>query len=200
MNDDKALADRVEDLMARTRRALSTKGVSRHGLAELREALIELAGQASLFGPERFAPAADGKPRMYVLHAEPDDSITLYVNICGAGVVSPPHDHATWAVIAGVVGEERNTFYRLVSPTGPEAGAAGAHLETVGGKSVVAGEAIALMPDDIHSIDTLQQDRVVTLHFYGRSLPAQTDRRAFPDSGQAAAYAPQPEIVAWQPR
>ncbi|MGD9944113.1 MAG: hypothetical protein AB7L76_02325 [Burkholderiaceae bacterium] len=187
MNLDQQLGRRIDELVADTRRTLAAEGVTRHSLARVREALIELGRETSLFDPQRFPLPAGGKARMYVLHADPDQSMTLYVNVCGAGVVSPPHDHATWAVIAGVVGEERNTFYRIV-----DAGA-----EPVGSKAVVAGEAVALMPDDVHSIDTLQQPLVMTLHFYGRSLPAQTDRRAFPEQGAATAYAPQPEIVAW---
>lgn len=157
-------------------------------LSNVRQELIALAQQPEFQSHAWFPDAAPGKGVLYQLHGDLDDAYALYVNVCGAQVVSPPHDHTTWAVIAGVEGVEHNYFYRLDE---------GQRAVRTGQKDIRAGEGVALMPDDVHSINTSNQDRVVCLHFYGVGLPKQTARRAFGELA-AAGYAPQPEIMQWK--
>ena len=190
------LRRRVDSLIADTRTLLASHGVSRESLARVRERLQQLAGERALFSAERFPSVPAGTGRLYTLHEDADGSFALYVNVCGPQVRSPAHDHSTWAVIAGIEGEEFNTFYSVDPAAGDVA------VRVTGEKTIGPGDAIALMPQDVHSIDTRDQPRVACLHFYGRGLPQQTDRRAFPaadaDPGaQPAKYAPQPEIVRW---
>ncbi len=183
------LAARAHDLVENSRQALAAQGLNRPTLARLREGLQALAAHPALRDAETFAMNDNGKGKMYRLHEDDDGGgFALYVNVCGSGVVSPPHDHTTWAIIAGVEGVEHNTFY--------EVGADGKPRET-GRKAIGAGDAIALMPDDVHSIDTRDGQRVVCLHFYGLALPRQTGRRAFFEQRDAGHYAPQPDIVGW---
>lgn len=190
------LKEHIEALAARTRERLRGEGLTRQVLGAIRQDLIELAAHSDLLSPQRFALPPSGSPRMYLLYEDQDEATgqALYVNVCGPGVVSPPHDHATWAVIAGIRGVEHNTLYRL-APSDAQGAPA---LTTAGHLQVRQGEALALLPDEIHSIDTREQPLVMCLHHYGRGLPRQTTRRAFLDAGPAGvAYAPQPEIVSW---
>ncbi len=196
------LIDDASALVERTRRTLNRQGVTRHSLNDVRQDLIALATHPDLQDPATFAPDPNGHGRLYRLHEDPNGGYALYVNVCGPNTQSPPHDHTTWAVIAGVEGAEHNTFYEEArhpddAPRHPGHAAKPRDpgpLQTIGHLAITPGRAIALLPDDIHSIDTRQEPRVVCLHFYGLALPQQTHRRAFtgPDTTH---YAPQPEIV-----
>lgn len=182
------LSLQAHELVARSRRELAQHGLNRTSLARIREDLVALAAHPALRDADTFAMRPGGQGKMYRLHEDDDGGYALYINVCGAGVVSPPHDHTTWAIIAGVEGLEHNTFYDIDDQGRPR---------TKGHKAIGAGDAIALMPDDVHSIDTRDGERVVCLHFYGLALPSQTERRAFFDESAASRYAPQPEIVSW---
>ncbi len=76
------------------------------------------------------------------------------------GLATPPHDHATWAVIGVYAGREDNTFYRT-SKTG---------LEEIGRKELRAGSAIALDPDVIHAVANPLQVETLALQVYGADL------------------------------
>jgi len=47
-----------------------------------------------------------------LLHAEPDNSLFIVVDSWLPGRGVRPHDHGTWAVVAGVTGTERNVFWK----------------------------------------------------------------------------------------
>src|SRR5258708_35164885 len=57
-------------------------------------------------------PLARDPNRFQVLHDEP--GLTVLHVVVGAGFISPPHDHRTWAVIGVYSGQEDNRFYKLV--------------------------------------------------------------------------------------
>ncbi|MGO4396243.1 hypothetical protein AB4Z46_33335 [Variovorax sp. M-6] len=190
MNEHEILERAVARLIEKTREALAP-GLTRESLFAVRSHLLALSAQRELFAPERFPLPPGQNSVMYILHSEPDESTTLYVNVCGPGIVSPAHDHGTWALVAGLLGVEENRFYRTRAPLHQD-------VEEVGRMNVEHGKAIALLPDDVHSISTGDQALMMGLHFYGLSLPRQTARRAFGLPGSTpSAYAPQPEIRAW---
>lgn len=194
MNHTASLEVEVSALIGTTHATLAS-GVDRESLASVRTGLLALASQQHLFTPDAFPMPGGLNSVLYVLHSDPGETMTLYVNVCGPGVVSPPHDHGTWAVIAGLRGVEENWFYRERANANPGDESA---MEEVGHMQVEAGKAIALMPNDIHCIATGEQALVMSLHFYGLSLPNQIDRRAFGLPGSKPAhYAPQPAIRAW---
>jgi len=49
-----------------------------------------------------------------VLNEEADHSLPIIVLAWASDRGAPPHDHGTWAVIAGVDGAEKNTFHERV--------------------------------------------------------------------------------------
>src|SRR5208337_270930 len=51
---------------------------------------------------------------VYLLHEEPDYSLAILAVSWLARRGAPPHDHGTWAVIAGVDGPEKNEFFERV--------------------------------------------------------------------------------------
>ena len=81
------------------------QGVTRAGLASIERELIQLASRTELFPKEQFA-ILPGKPTIYRLAEDPDHRFALYASAGALGKYQPPHNHTTWAVIAGVYGQD----------------------------------------------------------------------------------------------
>ena len=79
------------------------------------------------------------------------------------GVLSPPHDHRMWAVVAVYEGREDNVFFARVD------GAAGAIREQAKA-SAAAGEVLVLDADVIHTIANTQDATLRAVHLYGGDL------------------------------
>ncbi len=76
------------------------------------------------------------------------------------GLLTPPHDHATWAVIGVYGGREDNTFYRK-STTG---------LEEIARKEIRVGGSIFLDPGVIHAVANPLKVPTLAIHVYGTDL------------------------------
>src|SRR5579859_646886 len=104
----------IEDTIAQVRAAEAHYGVSQAALAEIKRALIDLAEREDLFPADEFK-VPDGAPsRLYRLAEDADHRFALYAAANRPGRSAPPHNHTTWAAIAGVRGQEHNVFYQRV--------------------------------------------------------------------------------------
>lgn len=104
---------------------------------------------------------------LHVLHEEADHSLLVFVAAWLPGRGVAPHNHGTWAVVAGVDGDERNIFWER-EDDGSRPGYA--KLRKVREQVFGAGDVLSLLPGAIHSVvnDT---DRVtVSFHVYGFNL------------------------------
>src|SRR5262245_59588991 len=83
------------------------------------ESLAAMADQLRAFTPEvlrasvALPPAGAGQEVMYELAEDVQSGLVLYLVSDAPGIVSPPHAHGTWAIIAGVDGVELNKLYRI---------------------------------------------------------------------------------------
>lgn len=107
--------------------------------------------------------AAHGEELCYELGVDPSSGMALYLVSDGPGSTSLPHEHLTWAVIAGASGVERNRLYRRVSPTRV------AETEVI---SVGEGDTLVLPSDSIHSTEVVGSAPTYHLHLYGLTLAA----------------------------
>jgi predicted metal-dependent enzyme (double-stranded beta helix superfamily) len=96
-----------------------------------------------------------------------------------------PHNHGTWAVVAGLDGCEENSFFDRVEG-GTEPGPA--RIELVQKVRVHDGESIALMPDDIHSVATPGDIPRRHFHMYGLSLEQLPKRLAYDTEANSCDY------------
>lgn len=107
-----------------------------------------------------------------VLHQAADGGLNVWASAWRPGGEVPPHDHGTWAIIAGIEGEERNVLWR---PT--DAG-----LEHVETRVIGPGDVVCMASDAIHSVVNAGEAMSLSLHVYGRDLGA--GRRQYdPESG-----------------
>jgi predicted metal-dependent enzyme (double-stranded beta helix superfamily) len=176
----------VEHFIASAKR-LTDDGVTRDVLANVTRELEKLAGRKDHF-PRSVFPPPDGPTNiLYQISCDADGRYALYVSSANKGKNTPPHNHATWAVIVGIEGDERNKLYRRLDDRSSNDNV---DLEMTGEQMVREGAPIALMPDDIHSIHVESDEPTLHLHLYGRRLEDLKARLQFDMEKRTASYFP----------
>lgn len=167
--------DAVKDAMAQIGRlAAQLDGEA------LREAigpvLVALGERDELFPRDEF-PIRAGKPGgLYQLWRGESGDLALYASAGKTGKKQPPHDHTTWAVIAGVYGEEHNVFFEHTDD-GSRAGFG--TLRQIDALTVVQGNAARLSGEVFHTIEVVSEEDSLHLHLYGRALDTLSGRINF---------------------
>lgn len=165
----------VREMLARVRK-VTEPDIRRDSLDAIKAELVALAARRDLFPVDEFPPIEGGNASMYRLSEDADHRYALYVVAPAPGQFAPPHDHSTWAVIAGVHGRENNKLYTRTDD-GTQPGVA--QIEQSVELDVVPGTAIALMPDDIHSIHLGADGPHANLHLYGMSVEHCPERKMY---------------------
>lgn len=161
-------------------------------LRTLAIALQELGLQRTLFPAEHFPVSTERPAQVYRLAEDVDGGFALYASAALPGKFQPPHDHTTWALIAGVSGNERNVFYRRTRTHDPQRDALTAE-RTV---DVVRGVSVTLAPADVHTIELVGDEPGLHLHFYGLALDRLHGRVVFEGlaGGSYRTFAPPASI------
>ena len=99
-----------------------------------------------------------------MLYREPEYPLTVQMVAWRSGGMSPVHNHATWGIVAIISGTEKNRFWKR-SPTkeNPD------RLELVGEQILEPGEIIGLMPDAIHSVESVGDEPTISFNIYGKT-------------------------------
>lgn len=159
-------------------------GVTRESLEKIKVALIELASRKELFPASDFPSPEPGsvqdrgptKNILYRLWLDDDKRYSLVISSENPGRATPPHDHTTWAILTTIEGEDTNRIYKRIDD-GSQPGKA--KIKQVAESVVRPGEAVCLMPDEIHSSNNLSGRPSLSLHLYGRALETLTHRVSF---------------------
>lgn len=149
-------------------RTIEKSGVTYANLDKIGGLLSSLASRADLFPQEEFPLGAEGG--IYRLSEDPDNRFALYASAGGPGKKVPPHNHTTWAIIAGVHGAERNVVYERLD-NGAQENVVQLREAPSKEKTLKRGDVITFLPDDFHHIETpVGSGNALHLHFYGLSL------------------------------
>lgn len=166
----------VQTFIAEVRRVLpDPANASRAQLESAATPLRELAGHREWFSPESFATVPGRPATLYRLAEDRDGAYALYLSLGEAGKAQPPHDHTTWAIIAGVTGKERNEVYARSTTSD----ATRDKLDHVRRVDVEAGTSIVLEPHEVHTIELIDGQDGAHLHFYGLALDRLDGRVVF---------------------
>ncbi|WPB56545.1 rhodanese-like domain-containing protein [Xylophilus sp. GOD-11R] len=171
----------IEAFLREARALIAASGEA--SLDDVAEALVRLGLQGVLFPHEHFPVSAERPAQVYRLAEDLDGGFALYVSTGLPGKAQPPHDHTTWAVIAGIAGEERNVVYRRESTQQP------GHDRLVPQRTVDvhAGSVVVLSPTDVHTIELIGDQPGLHLHFYGQALE-KLDRRVVFDGKEGGGF------------
>lgn len=110
---------------------------------------------------------------IHVLHEDPDPGLWVVVASWLPHRGPPPHNHGTWAVIAGLEGEETNILWRR----------RGNGIERQGVERIGAGGVTGFLPQAIHSVMNESDQVTLSLHIYGRNLNRAGRSQFDPDTG-----------------
>ena len=187
----------VGELIGRVKAIESAEGVTRASLDKIKAELIALASRTELFPAAHFANAPGRAGTIYHLAEDGDGRFALYGSAGVPGKAQPPHNHTTWASIAGVFGNEHNVFYdRTDRGETPGEGS----LEKTHELTIRKGSACAMLPNDFHTIEVTSKTESLHLHLYGKTLEDLPDRITFGsgNGGKYARFMAKPDI--WCPR
>ena len=187
--------DAVQACIDNAKAILARDGVNRDSLAAVKAHLLLLAAHDDLFAAWNFQILEDhagAHGTIYRLAEDDDHSFAMFAVAQRKGNMAPPHDHTTWAMIAGVEGVEVNRFYERLDD-GSVSGRA--QIRETREEAIEKGTGVALMPDDIHSIHCLCDEPTLALHFYGRSIAQLPEHKKFNTAnGTYSHFSGQPNI------
>jgi predicted metal-dependent enzyme (double-stranded beta helix superfamily) len=135
--------------------------------ARVRPLARDLALAKTWLQPRHYECDAKQGFGVHVLHEEPDHSLFVIAAAWLPGRGVAPHNHGTWAVVAGVDGPERNAFWKRLND-GSRPGHA--KIAKVAEKDFGPGDVLTLLPDAIHSVRNDTAAVTVSLHAYGYNL------------------------------
>jgi predicted metal-dependent enzyme (double-stranded beta helix superfamily) len=129
-----------------------------------------LATEKHWLKPEHYQTDAEQGFSGFLLHEEPDHRLAVIAVNWLPGRGAPPHDHGTWAVVAGVDGVERNIRYSRVDD--------GSRPDYAALEVKHDFNAICMRTGGIHEVRN-ETDRVtLSLHTYGMHVN-HTDRSQY---------------------
>jgi predicted metal-dependent enzyme (double-stranded beta helix superfamily) len=104
---------------------------------------------------------------VHLLHEEPDHSLAVLVVNWLPGRGTPPHDHGTWAVVAGLEGMEHNVRYKRLDD-GSRAGYS--ELEIKHEFDACEGDLVCMKTGGIHMVTNQTDNITLSVHTYGRHI------------------------------
>ena len=152
----------IQDVMTRIVSIVQANGACCRSLAQIAAHLASVTVELPQW-QRALRAALPGEALLYELSIDSETGTALYLVTDGPGSVSPPHEHQTWAVIAGGSGIELNRIYRRVE---------------AGSRQVLEVECIALgrgntlvLPEEaIHGTEVVGDTPTYHLHLYGKPL------------------------------
>jgi len=128
---------------------------------------LQLVADASWLQPKHYESDESQGFGVHLLHEETDHSLAVFAVNWLPGRGTPPHDHGTWAVVAGIEGVERNVRYRRVDANDRPGYA---ELEEKKVFDADVGELICIRSGGIHKVSNETDTLTLSLHTYGRHV------------------------------
>lgn len=157
----------LERFIADLRAVAAATGEPGAILDRVRPLARELALSKTWLEPRHYTCDPEQGFGVHLLHEEADHTLAVFSVAWLPGRGAPPHNHLTWAVVAGVDGPEKNIFWkRLDDGSRPGHARIVKQAERVFGP----GDVVTLGPDGIHSVVNETDEVTVSLHVYGKHL------------------------------
>ena len=119
---------------------------------------------ASWLHAKRFESSSEKGFGVNLLHEEGDSGLTVCTVVWPPGGYVLPHDHRSWEILSPVYGTVRHSSWRRAAGAAkPE----DVQIEKSCEFQLNAGQAVAIIPDEIHSLENIGLSPSLTLHIYG---------------------------------
>ena len=172
------MTDVVAAFLRELRRARADSASDAELLSKVSPLLADLARSKAWIRPEHYLCDASQGFGVHVLHEDPDHSLWLvavaWLPHRGAG----PHNHGTWAAVAGVDGEEENVAWTL----------RGGVLQRGPAQVVGPGQVTTFLGNAIHSVFNAGDRTTLSLHAYGKNLNTIERSQFDPDTGEEKPF------------
>lgn len=176
----------IEDYAAELRAIVAETDNESTIMSRVRVAAGKLAANRDAWlKPEHFEYLPERGSGLHVLHEEPDHSLMVFAACFKPGKVTPIHDHGTWAVVAGVSGEETNTIFKRID-AGEKPGHA--DIEQRGAKTFGFGDVLCMPAGTFHTVTNNTDEVSVSLHTYGMNTNHTQRFQVDPDSGALTEF------------
>jgi predicted metal-dependent enzyme (double-stranded beta helix superfamily) len=171
----------VGELRAITARTQDARAI----IERVQPLLLDLASAGTWLAPAHYTCDEEQGFGAHLLHEEADHTLAIIVGAWLPGRGAPPHNHGTWALVAGVEGVESNAFW-----TRMDDGARPGHAELRcrGHRPLGPGEVIAFQPDTIHSVVNETERISLSLHVYGMHVNHAERSRFDPEARTERAF------------
>lgn len=163
MTDTYSLQQYVEDLRAITANTNDEDEI----IGQVGPLALRVVADRSWLQPKYYEADEEQGFGVYLLHEEMDHSLAILLVNWLPGRGTPPHDHGTWAVVAGIEGTERNARYKRVDD-GSRDGYA--ELEVKQDFDANEGELVCMKTGGIHKVTNETDRMTLSLHTYGRHV------------------------------
>jgi predicted metal-dependent enzyme (double-stranded beta helix superfamily) len=170
-----SLSDYVTDLGAITRETQDDEAI----VERVRPLAKRLVLNKDWVDPRYYTCDEEQGFGVHLLHEEPDHTLAVFVLAWLPDRGTPAHDHRTWSVVAGIDGNEKNTFWKRIDD-GSRPGYA--ELKWNGERVYGPGDAVSFLPHEIHTVWNDTDAVTLSLHTYGKHINF-TGRSQF-DPGQ----------------
>ncbi|MFP6729404.1 MAG: cysteine dioxygenase family protein [Alphaproteobacteria bacterium] len=124
----------------------------------------QLVADKSWLKPEYYQADAEQRFGINVLHEEAGHSLAIFMVSWDPHKGVAPHDHGTWALIAGVEGIERNTSYARLDDRSRDGYA---EIEIKSELQAGPGDLVCMKNGGIHSVRNDSDAVTLSLHTYG---------------------------------
>jgi predicted metal-dependent enzyme (double-stranded beta helix superfamily) len=163
MTDTYSLQQYVKDLRAITSETSDEDEI----IGRVGPLAQRVVADKSWLQPKYYEPDEEQGFGVHLLHEEPDHSLAVIVVNWLPGRGTPPHDHGTWAVVAGIEGVERNVRYKRIDASNrPDY----AELEVKQDFNANEGELVCMKTGSIHKVTNETDQMTLSLHTYGRHI------------------------------
>ena len=171
MSETYSLTDYIDDM----RRICAQASDENDIFEQLGPLAARVVADPSWLQPKHYEYDEEQGFGVHLLHEEPDHSLGVFVVNWLPGRGTPPHDHGTWAIVAGIEGVERNVRYGRVDDNSRDDYA---ELEVKKEFDAAPGEVLCIRTGGIHKVSNETDQLTLSLHTYGRHVN-HTDRSQF---------------------